>query len=89
MENPTEAIVAARALPVHSGGSIAYNSRMVISAVFGDGKPTEVSASSNSSLAHRVRTRSCNSHTPMMCRARSPIAQWWRSSPAPVAPRGS
>src|SRR6266567_1311947 len=77
---------ASRALPLQSGGSVACNSRMVISAVFGDGKPTEVSTSSNPSLAQRVRTRSSDSHTPMMYRAPSPIAQWWRSSPAPVAP---
>src|SRR5258708_3724518 len=73
-------------LSLHSGGSAACNSRTVISAVFGDGKPTEVSSSSNSSLAQRARTRSSDSHAPMMYRASSPIAQWWRSSPAPVAP---
>jgi len=60
---------------VYSGGSVACSSRMVISAVFGDGKPTEVSTSSNSPLAQRVRTRSSDSHTPMMYSARSPIAQ--------------
>jgi hypothetical protein len=46
----------------------------------------EVSTSSSSSLAHRVRRRSSDSQTPMMYRAPSPIAQWWRSSPTPVAP---
>jgi hypothetical protein len=45
------------------GGSVTCNSRMVSSAVFGDGKPTEVSTSSNSSLVHRERTRSSDSHT--------------------------
>ena len=77
---------AAGVLSVSSGGSVACNSRMVISAVFGAGKPTEVSTSSNSSLAQRARTRSSDSHTPMMYKAPSPIAQWWRSSPALDAP---
>src|SRR4051794_17645614 len=58
-----------------SGGSVTCNSRMMISAVFGDGNPTDVRTSSNSSLAHRVRTRSSDSQTPMMYSASSPMAQ--------------
>jgi hypothetical protein len=49
--------------PTQSGGSVACNSRIVISAVFGDGMPAEVSRYSNSSLAQRVRTRFSDSHT--------------------------
>lgn len=49
-----------------SGGSVACRLRIVISAARGEGNPTEVSISSNSSLAQRVRKCSSDSHTPMM-----------------------
>lgn len=68
------------------GGSVACNSKMVVSAVFGDGKPTGVSTSSKSSLAHRVQTRSSDSQTPMMYRApfadRAVVAQFSHASRA-------
>jgi hypothetical protein len=50
----------------HSGGSIVCSLRIVISASFGEGNPTEVSVFSNSSLDQRVRMLSSQSHTPTM-----------------------
>src|SRR6266581_8100926 len=49
-----------------SGGSIVCSLRIVISAFFGEGKPTEMSVFSNSSLDHRVRMLSSESQTPTM-----------------------
>lgn len=49
-----------------SGGSIVCSLRIVISAFFGEGNPTEMSVFSNSSLDQRVRMLSSESHTPTM-----------------------
>src|SRR4029077_12140024 len=49
-----------------SGGSTACSSRIVKSALFGGGKPTDVKTFSNSSLDQRLRACSSESHTPTM-----------------------
>jgi len=45
---------------------MACSLRIVISAFFGEGNPTERRVFSNSSFAQRVRMLSSESHTPMM-----------------------
>jgi hypothetical protein len=59
----------------HRGGSMARRSKMVMSAVLGDGNPTETRRSSNSGLCQRVRRCSSDCQTPMMYNASWLVAQ--------------
>jgi hypothetical protein len=54
---------------------MARRSRMVTSAVFGDGNPTETRRSSNWELCQRVRTCSSDCQTPTMYNASWLVAQ--------------
>jgi len=77
--------------PMVSGGDLErrfhrMQIRIVVSALFGAGNPTETSASSNSTLDQRLRMCSADCQTPTMKRAPFPTAQWCRNSPNDVAP---